>query len=129
MPITDFANHDPDFTPEQLAQCRRIVDGLRAINTKIVRLGGSLEALTAAADRVEGLLAALDDVSQARHIQSFKFGFDTEHPNDVIPFNPATGEFNPVAPKLEMRYARPLFWVRYSNEFPQASLRSSPSGW
>ena len=36
-----------DFTPEQEAQCARVIDGLRAINTKVVRLGGSLDALTA----------------------------------------------------------------------------------
>ena len=37
-----------------------------------------------------------------RALQSFRFAFDRNHPNDVLPFNPATGEFNPIAPKLAM---------------------------
>ena len=102
MPSSDFASHDPDFSQEQVDQCARIVDGLRRINARIVRLGGSLESLTAAADRVEALLASLDDVTQARAMESFRFEFDLDRPNDVIPFNPATGEFNPIAPKLRM---------------------------
>jgi acyl-coenzyme A thioesterase PaaI-like protein len=103
MPLSDFASHDPDFSAEQVAECARIVDGLRAINTKIVRLSGSVEELAAAADRIEALAAALDAVTQHRAMETFRFRFDSEEPNSVMPFNPATGAFNPIAPKLQMR--------------------------
>jgi acyl-coenzyme A thioesterase PaaI-like protein len=103
MPLTDIGSHDPDFSAEQVAQCARIVDGLRAINTKIVRLSGSVEELAAAADGIESLSAALDAVTQHRAMEMFRFRFDSEDPNGVMPFNPATGAFNPLAPKLEMR--------------------------
>jgi acyl-coenzyme A thioesterase PaaI-like protein len=103
MPLTDIGSHDPGFSAEQVAECARIVDGLRAINTKIVRLSGSVEELAAAADGIESLSAALDAVTQHRAMEMFRFQFDTEEPNSVMPFNPATGAFNPMAPKLEMR--------------------------
>ena len=102
MPASDFASHDPDFSREQADQCRRIVDGLRKINTKIVRLGGSLDALTSTADRVDALLSSLDEVTQARAMESYRFEFDPSDPNGVLPFNAATGEFNPLAPTVEM---------------------------
>ena len=85
MPSSDFSSHDPAFSPEQVAQCARVIDGIRKLNARIVRLSGSLDAVT-----------------QARALQSFRFAFDRDHPNGVLPFNPATGEFNPIAPKLAM---------------------------
>ncbi|MCX5738406.1 MAG: PaaI family thioesterase [Proteobacteria bacterium] len=103
MPLADFSSHDPDFSAEQVAQCARIVDGLRAINSKIVRLSGPVEELAAAADRIESLSASLNAVTQRRAMETFRFRFDTGEPNSVMPFNPATGAFNPIAPKLEMR--------------------------
>jgi acyl-coenzyme A thioesterase PaaI-like protein len=105
MPASDFSSSDPDFSQKQEEQCARIIDGLRQINTKIVRLGGSLDALTSTADRIEALLESLDEVTQARAMESYRFEFDLDHPNNVIPFNPATGEFNPIAPKLKMALA------------------------
>jgi acyl-coenzyme A thioesterase PaaI-like protein len=102
MPSSDYASSDPDFTREQIEQCERIIDGLRQINARIVRLGGSLEDLTAAAERIEGLRDSLEAVTRARAIESFRFEFDHADPNNVIPFNPATGRFNPLAPRLEM---------------------------
>ena len=63
MPLSDFGSHDPEFSAQQVAQCARIVDGLREIGTKVVRLGGSVEELAAAADRIEALSAALDAVN------------------------------------------------------------------
>jgi len=102
MPSSDFASHDPDFSREQREQCARIVAGLREIATRVVRLSGSLHDLSSAADRVESLLASLDGVTQSRAMESYRFAFDLDRPNDVLPFNPATGEFNPVAPSLEM---------------------------
>jgi acyl-coenzyme A thioesterase PaaI-like protein len=102
MPLCDFSNHDPDFSSEQLEQCTRIIDGLRAISNRIVRIGGSLEDLTSVANRVEGLLDSLDPVTQRRELESYRYQFDPEHPNRVIPFNPATGEFNPIAPAMKM---------------------------
>lgn len=102
MPAIDFSSHDPDFSPEQEEQCARIIAGLRQINNRIVRLGGPLEALAQAAEGVETLLASLEDVTQSRAIESYRFQFDLDRPNDVIPFNPATGEFNPIAPAMRM---------------------------
>jgi acyl-coenzyme A thioesterase PaaI-like protein len=102
MPGIDYASNDPDFTQEQLHQCERIIDGLRDINARIVRLGGSLDDLTAAADRIESLRDSLEPVTRARAIESFRFEFDHADPNNVIPFNPATGRFNPLAPRLAM---------------------------
>ncbi len=102
MPASDYGSHDPDFTQNQIDQCARIVDGVRAINTKIIRLSGSLEELTAAADRVEAVAASLDRVTRNRAIETFRFEFDASAPNDVMPFNPATGAFNPLAPKMNM---------------------------
>ena len=102
MPASDYASHDPDFTQAQIDQCARIIDGLKEISARIVRLGGSLEDLTSVADRVDGLLGSLDPITQARAIESFRFEFDHDDPNNVIPFNPATGRFNPLSPKLEM---------------------------
>lgn len=104
MPASDYGSHDPEFTQEQVDQCARIIEGVRAINTKIVRLSGSLEDLTAAADRIEALSASLDAVTQNRAIETFTFEFDTSAPNSIMPFNPATGAFNPLAPKLEMTW-------------------------
>ena len=101
MPSVDFSSHDPDFSREQIDQCARIIDGLRRINGKIVRLGGSLEALTSAGDRVEALLDSLDEVTRARAME-FRFELDPKDPNGVLPFNAATGEFNPIAPKVKM---------------------------
>jgi len=43
MPMNDLGSHDPAFSAEQVAQCARIVDGLREIGTKVVRLSSSLE--------------------------------------------------------------------------------------
>ena len=103
MPLSDFGSHDPDFSTEQVAECARIVDGLRAVGTKVVRLSGSVEELAAAADAIEALSASLDAVTQRRAMETFRYRFDREEPNSVMPFNPATGAFNPVAPKLEMR--------------------------
>jgi acyl-coenzyme A thioesterase PaaI-like protein len=102
MPSSDFASHDPDFSQEQIDQCARIIDGLRKINNKIVRLGGSLDALTSAGDQVDALLDSLAEVTQARAMESFRFEFDPNQPNGVLPFNAATGEFNPIAPSMEM---------------------------
>ncbi len=104
MPASDFASHDPDFGPDQEEQCARIVAGVRALNSRIMRLGGSIEALTAAAERVEALVASLDDVTRTRAMESYRFRFDRDHPNAVIPFNPATGEFNPLAPAIQMSF-------------------------
>ena len=116
MPGSDFASHDPDFTAAQEAECARIVDGLRKINTRTVRLGGSLKSLTAAADRVEALLDSLDEVTQSRALVTYKFPFDLDEPNDILRFNPATGKYNPVAPKLEMEVEGKKLVVRC--EFP-----------
>jgi acyl-coenzyme A thioesterase PaaI-like protein len=103
MPLSDFGSHDPDFSAEQVAECARIVDGLRAIGTKVVRLSGAVAELAAAADAIEALSAALDAVTQRRVMETFRYRFDRNDPNDVMPFNPATGAFNPLAPKLAMR--------------------------
>jgi len=85
-------------------QCARIVDGLRAINTKIVRLSASVEELAAAADGIEALSAALDARSRrAARWRPFAIGSTAREPNSVMPFNPATGAFNPMAPKLAMK--------------------------
>jgi len=116
MPGSDFASHDPDFTPEQEAQCARIVDGLRTINTRIVRLGGPLESLKSAADRVEALLQSLGEVTESRALVTYKFPFDLDAPNDILRFNPATGRYNPVAPKLEMNVEGEKLVIRC--EFP-----------
>jgi acyl-coenzyme A thioesterase PaaI-like protein len=116
MPGSDFASHDPDFSPEQEAQCARIVDALRKINTRIVRLGGPLASLTAAADRVEALLESLDEVTECRALVTYKFPFDLAAPNDILRFNPATGRYNPVAPKLEMEVEGEKLVIRC--EFP-----------
>jgi len=102
MPASDYASHDPDFTQAQIDQCERIIDGVRDLNARIVRLGGSLEELTAAAGRIEDLLDSLEPVTRARAIESFRFEFDRDDPNNVIPFNPASGRFNPLAPRLAM---------------------------
>jgi len=102
MPSSDFSTHDPDFSPEQAEQCARIITGLRKVSAKAVRLGGSLDALTNAADQVEHLLTSLDAVTQTRAMESYRFAFDRDRPNDVLPFNPATGEFNPLAPTMTM---------------------------
>jgi hypothetical protein len=122
MPGSDFASHDPDFTPEQEAQCARIVDGLRKINTRCVRLGGSLEALTSAAERVEALLDSLDEVTETRALVTYKFPFDLEAPNDILRFNPATGRYNPVAPPLEMKIEGEKLVIRceFSNGYESA---------
>lgn len=102
MPLSDYSSFDPDFSGEQVAQCARIIAGLRKINERAVRLSGSVEELSAAADRVEALAESMEPVTRRRAMQSFRYAFDAEAPNDVIPFNPATGEFNPIAPPLEM---------------------------
>lgn len=103
MPLSDFGSHDPDFSTAQVAECARIVAGLRAINTKIVRLSGSAAELAAAADAIEALSASLDSVTRSRAIETFRYRFDRDDPNDVMPFNPATGAFNPLAPAIAMR--------------------------
>lgn len=103
MPLSDFGSHDPDFSAAQVAECARIVAGLRAINAKIVRLSGSVTALAAAADAVEALSASLDAVTERRAMETFRYRFDRRDPNDVLPFNPATGAFNPLAPELAAR--------------------------
>lgn len=102
MMTSAFASNDPEFSHAQADQCVRFVEGLRKINAKALQLGGSLEALTAAADRVEALLESLDEVTQVRAIESYRGAFDLDDPNNVLPFNPATGVLNPLAPKLEM---------------------------
>lgn len=98
----DYVSSDAEFSQAHADQCMRIVDGIRKINAKILNLGGSLESLTAAADRVERLLASLDDVTATRAIEPYRGAFDLSDPNNVLPFNPATGVLNPIAPKLEM---------------------------
>jgi acyl-coenzyme A thioesterase PaaI-like protein len=102
MPASDFTSHDPAFSAQQTEQCARIAAGVRTLNARIMRLSGSLESLTAAAEQVEALLASLDEVTQSRALQTFRFAFDRDHPNGVLPFNPATGTFNPIAPLVEM---------------------------
>ena len=105
MPASDYGSYDPEFTQQQIEQCARIVDAARTINTKLVRLGGSAEDLAAAAERMEALSASLDAVTGSRAMQTFRYEFDTSRPNAVLPFNPATGAFNPVAPPLDMTWA------------------------
>jgi acyl-coenzyme A thioesterase PaaI-like protein len=102
MTTIDYVSRDPEFCQAQADQCVRIVEGLRKLNAKALCLGGSLEALTAAADRVEALLESFQEVTTARAIESYRGAFDYEDPNNVLPFNPATGLLNPLAPKLEM---------------------------
>jgi len=102
MPTIVFSSLDPGFGQAEADQCVRIVEGLRKINARILNLGGSLEALTAAADRVEKLLESLEDVTSTRAIDTYRGAFDRADPNNVLPFNPATGVLNPIAPKLEM---------------------------
>jgi acyl-coenzyme A thioesterase PaaI-like protein len=101
MPLIDFSSHDPDFSQQQVNQCARIVAGLRKINEKIVRLSAPLDVLTAAADQVEALLESLDAVTQQRAMETFRYEFNRNAPNGAMPFNPATGEFNPVAPPMQ----------------------------
>ena len=103
MPLSDFGSHDPDFSPAQVHQCARIVAGLREIGTKVVRLSGSVEELAQAADQVEALSLSLESVTQTRAMETFRFEFDLDDPNTIMPFNPATGAFNPVAPNLSMK--------------------------
>lgn len=119
MPASDFSGHDPDFSEAQLEQCHRIIDGVRRLNARVMRLGGNADELGAAADRVESLLASLDDVTAHRDLESFRFEFDLAAPNRVIPFNPGTGEFNPLAPDIEMSVQgnRLVAHVEYSNAF------------
>ena len=85
MPASDFASQDPALSPQQVAQHGRILDGMRRINARVVRLPGSL-----------GSLASLDSVTQTRALQPFRLAFDRDHPNDVRPFNPATGGGGPA---------------------------------
>jgi len=73
MPASDLASHDPAFSPQQGPQCARIMDGIRRINAKVVRLPGSLDSLA-----------------------SFRFAFDCDPPSDVFPFDPATGGGGPA---------------------------------
>ena len=96
MPASDFASQDPALSPQQVAQHGRILDGMRRINARVVRLPGSLGSLASAADRVDALLASLDSVTQTRALQPFRLAFDRDHPNDVRPFNPATGGGGPA---------------------------------
>ncbi|MBW2313032.1 MAG: PaaI family thioesterase [Deltaproteobacteria bacterium] len=102
MPGSDFSSHDPDFGPDQIAQCARLVAGARELNRRLLRLSGSAEDLSAAADRLDALLASLEPVNQTRAMETFAFRFDSSDPNATMPFNPATGGFNPVAPELAM---------------------------
>jgi len=102
MPRIDYSSNDPEFSQAHADQCVRIVEGIRKINAKILQLGGSLESLTTAADRVEELLASLGEVTAERAIEPYRGAFDLGDPNNVLPFNPATGALNPIAPKLEM---------------------------
>lgn len=102
MPPIDYSSSDPEFSQAQADQCVRIVEGIRKINAKVLQLGGSLAALMATADRVEELLASLDEVTGARVIETYRGAFDLSDPNNVLPFNPATGVLNPIAPTLEM---------------------------
>ncbi len=102
MPLSDYTSYDPEFSDEQIAQCARLVTGLREINERVVRLSGSVEELSEAADSVEALLDSLAPVTRSRAMESFRYAFDAGAPNDVIPFNPATGEFNPIAPAMRM---------------------------
>ncbi len=102
MPLSDYTSYDPEFSDEQIAQCARLVTGLREINERVVRLSGSVEELSEAADSVEALLDSLAPVTRSRAMESFRYAFDAGAPNDVIPVNPATGEFNPIAPAMRM---------------------------
>ncbi|MDG2303954.1 MAG: hypothetical protein P8R42_04735 [Candidatus Binatia bacterium] len=103
MPISDFGSHDPEFTRAQKDACARIIDAVRALNTKVVRLSGSVAELNEAADHIEQVTASLDPVTASRAIETFHFEFDPNDPNRVMPFNPATGAMNPMAPKIVMR--------------------------
>lgn len=102
MPASDYGAHDPEFSDEQIEQCARIVGAVRELNDKIIRLSGSVADLSAAADRIEALSAALEGVTGDRAMETFRFQFDAADPNGVMPFNPATGPFNPVAPEMRM---------------------------
>jgi hypothetical protein len=53
MPASDFLCHDPAFSPQRVEQSARIIDGIRTLDAKIVRLSGSLNSLTAAAVTAE----------------------------------------------------------------------------
>ena len=103
MPASDFGSHDPDFTGAQEDACVRIIDAVRALNTQVLRLNGTTDALNAAAERIEAVTASLDSVTEVRSIETFRFEFDPQDPNRVMPFNPGTGRFNPVAPGVAMR--------------------------
>lgn len=103
MPSIDFSTHDPDFSPAQEQQCARIVASVRKLNNRILRLNGTLEALTEAADQIDVLLQSLESVSATRAMESYRFAFDLDEPNNVIPFNPATGRYNPLSPELDMK--------------------------
>ena len=72
MPSDDFGTHDPEFTEAQRAQCERIIDAVRELNARVVRLGGSLDELTVAADRIEQLRDALEPVTRSRALESFR---------------------------------------------------------
>jgi len=123
MPLSDFSSHDPDFTQARVAQCARIIAALRTLNRQAVRLSGSEGDLRAAADAIEALSLALGPVTQSRAMETFRFGFDLADPNAVMPFNPATGAFNPVAPALEMSWEAERLVARL--EFP-AHYESAP---
>ncbi len=68
-----------------------------------MRLAGTAGELTSAADTVEALTASLDAVTATRAMETYRFAFDLERPNDVLPFNPGSGRCNPVAPEVAMR--------------------------
>ena len=102
MSTVQLSSTVPGFSQAHADQCFRIVEAVRKLNSKALNLSGSLEALTAAADRVEDLLASLEEVTRARAIETYCGAFKRSAPNAVLPFNPASGVLNPIAPKLEM---------------------------
>lgn len=103
MPASDFGSHDPDFTRAQQDACARVVDAVRTLTDQVLRLNGTTEALDEAAERIAAISASLEPVTTSRALETFRFEFDPGDPNRVMPFNPATGRFNPVAPRVAMR--------------------------
>ena len=87
MPEHDFISFDPDFSEAQRDECEQIIQRLRELNVKAMRLEGSIEELSDMNVQLEQVSQAMDAVSQRRAIRTYNSDFNLRQPNDTIPFN------------------------------------------
>lgn len=79
---------------------------LRALQTKLVGEYFSDDSMLKISQLIEQCHQVDTDNDKARRLEHFNFAIAQQNPNEILPFSPITGYYNPVAPDIDVQYDR-----------------------